>query len=173
MCRWAVQLLDAFDVFPFLYIPGFYQIQFTAEPLLLCHFHWLEGGCLKEETSSVNCASRELQEQMWSEEISEHQFPDKNSLVVQGAVPASGADPIPWPGCLVGRIPGICCIQGCSDAASMLPQLFIPLLSLNLFSFLFGLRMSQEKIAFFPSCQSKKPQGCSIFCYIYIIYKYI
>lgn len=78
ICRCAVQLLDAFDVFPFLYIPGFYQIQFTAEPLLLCHFHWLEGGWLKEETSLVNCASRELQEQMWSEEISEHQFPDKN-----------------------------------------------------------------------------------------------
>lgn len=64
-------------------------------------------------------------------------------------------------------------IQGYTAAASMLPQLFIPLLSLNLFPFLFGLRMSQEKIAFFSHCQSKKPQGCSIFCYIYIIYKYI
>lgn len=33
--------------------------------------------------------------------------------------------------------------------------------------------VSRENCFFPPSCQSKKCQSCSIFCYIYIIYKYI
>lgn len=55
-------------------------------------------------------------------------------------------------------LPQLSWIHGHTAAASMLPQLFIPLLSLNPFSFLFGLRMSQEKIAFFPTVKARNPR---------------
>lgn len=145
--------------FPFFTSQDF--TKFSSQLSLSCFAiftDWKEAGSRKRlhwwTVPAESCRSR----------CGQRRFQSTNSqtkifLVVQGAVPASGADPIPWPGCLVGRIPGICCIQECSDAASMLPQLSIPLLSLNPFSFLFGLRMSQEKIAFFPLLSKQKTPG--------------
>lgn len=170
MWRWAVQLLaNAFDVFPFLYIPGFYKIQFTAEPLLLCHCHWFsQGRDLICKLCQQRAAGADVVRGDFRAPIPGQKFPVSTRSIPSLQSWSHGAAQsvlVPCPGCLVGRIPGICCFHASPaiNSTVVLKSFFLSLWTYDV----------SGGNWFFSLLSKQKPQGCSIFCYIYIIYKYI
>lgn len=147
-CRYWPML---WTCFPFFTSQHF--TKFSSQLRLSCFAifsDWKEA-----EPGFVNGASRELQEQMWSEEISEHQFPDRKSCfpVSARSIPSLQS----WSHlCWIPVLPAWDILDPCCfRASSAINSTVVPK---SFFLSLWTEDVSEENCFFPPFVKAKKPR---------------